>query len=110
MGSLDLSVMITGLILKLRQSASKCFNITSGHISALITSQSILFYRQLGFDYGISQRESYYGEVPSDFAMDIVFCGSNTEFLQDCEYQDETTENCSSLEGAGVQCYYDHKV
>ena len=66
------------------------------------------FFRQLGFDYGISQRESLYGEVPSEFAMDNVFCQTNAQFIQDCEYQDETTENCSNNEGAGVTCYMDH--
>ena len=62
-------------------------------------------YRQLGFDYGTSWKNSYFGNVPSEFAMDNVFCSSTDYIIQNCDYQDETTENCGPDEGAGVSCY-----
>ena len=62
--------------------------------------------RQLGFDGGNSKTNSFYGTVPADFAMDNVGCSSADNVLQNCEYQDETAENCGSGEGAGVSCYY----
>ena len=62
--------------------------------------------RQLGFDFGTYRKNSFFGTVPSIFAMDNVFCSSSDNVIQDCEYQDETTENCGEDEGAGVSCYY----
>ena len=60
-------------------------------------------FRQLGFEYGTAKKNSYYGAVPSDFAMDEVYCYHEDDFLQDCEYN--TSDDCGSSEGAGVYCY-----
>ena len=37
--------------------------------------------------------------------MDNVFCSPTDDVIQNCEYQDETTENCGPEEGAGVSCF-----
>ena len=69
-----------------------------------------MFSRQLGFDYGTSTTESYYGNVPPSFAIDNIACGSNVSTIQDCSYEDETTEDCEAEEGAGVICHYVKKT
>jgi len=58
--------------------------------------------RQLGFNYGTSKSGSYFGDVPSDFAMDEVGCVGNEATLQDCSYR--TSDDCGRSEGAGVIC------
>ncbi len=60
--------------------------------------------RQLGFPLGAIRftRESEFGSVSSEFAMDSVYCKGNESSLSDCQYL--TTEDCDSTEGAGVVC------
>ena len=60
--------------------------------------------RQLGYDWGEKTMESYFGEVPWDFAMDEVACNGSEAHLQDCSYRDY--DNCRADEGAGAFCYY----
>jgi len=60
--------------------------------------------RQLGYSYGTRKTGSYFGQVPSNFAMDEVRCKGDEAFLQDCSY--DTSEDCGASEGAGVFCYY----
>ena len=62
------------------------------------------FIRQLGFDYGSSQGNSHWGEVPDDFSMDELRCDGSEQYLQECPY--DSQDNCSPGEGAGVWCYY----
>ena len=64
----------------------------------------MIFTRQLGFDHGVPMKESHYGNVGADFAMDQVDCDSTADFLQNCSYI--TNDNCGAGEGAGVQCYH----
>ena len=59
--------------------------------------------RQLGFSYGNAVTGSFWGSVPSDFAMDDVNCNGNEMYLQECSYR--TSDDCGSSEGAGVHCY-----
>ena len=61
--------------------------------------------RQLGFDSGINFKYSTFGSVPSTFAMDNVRCRSRDTVIQDCSHFDERREDCSSYEGAGVNCF-----
>ncbi len=64
--------------------------------------------RQLGFSRGAERftRESEFGPVPSDFAMDNVMCNGTESSLFDCQFT--TTENCDGSEGAGVVCLVDN--
>ena len=59
--------------------------------------------RQLGFA-GLSQitKQSAFGPVPAEFAMDDVGCTGSEERLQDCEHV--AFDNCGTGEGAGVIC------
>jgi len=59
--------------------------------------------KQLGFEGGTPHANSYFGSVPSKFAMDNVNCSPSDLRIQDCYYT--TSENCGSTEGAGVSCY-----
>merc|ERR1712013_873081 len=59
--------------------------------------------RQLGFTDGTKTTSSYFGSVPSHFAMDDVNCSGNEEALQECGYN--KSDNCGSDEGAGVKCF-----
>merc|ERR1712013_784650 len=47
--------------------------------------------RQLGFTDGTKTTSSYFGSVPSHFAMDDVNCSGNEEALQECGYNKSTT-------------------
>ena len=51
-------------------------------------------------------RESAFGQVTDDFAMDNVECNGNEESIQDCTYLPE--DNCGPGEGAGVVCNNAH--
>ena len=53
-------------------------------------------------------RESEFGSVSSDFAMDNVNCDGEETTLLDCEY--DTEDDCGSHEGAGVVCATDSVV
>ena len=59
--------------------------------------------RQLGYARGDAYKESHWGSVPSDFAMEEVPCWGDEKCLQECTYR--TSDDCSSSEGAGVRCY-----
>ena len=48
-------------------------------------------------------RESEFGRVSSNFALDDVDCDGNEESLEHC-IGDWTNENCGGGEGAGVVC------
>ena len=62
--------------------------------------------RQLGFHLGgTSTSKSTFGSVPSKFAMVNVTCNSTDKTIQDCSYDDETTEECGPYQGAGVICH-----
>ena len=65
------------------------------------------FSRQLGFQYGIATFKSHFERVYSSFAMVNVTCNSTDKTIQDCSYEDDTTEDCGPDQGAGVKCYYD---
>ena len=70
--------------------------------------QIFSLFRQLGFHSGTLTIESYFGRVPSAFAMDDVDCRSYTvNTIQECSYTDEYNENCGQNEGAGVECHDD---
>merc|ERR1712013_611104 len=58
--------------------------------------------RQLGFTDGTATTNSYFGSVPSHFAMDSVHCTGDEGILQDCS--NSTTDDCDGNEGAGVKC------
>ena len=59
--------------------------------------------RQLGYPGAVRfTRESEFGSVSSDFALDEVRCIGTESNLEDCEHT--TQENCGSGEGAGVVC------
>ena len=47
-------------------------------------------------------RESAFGQVTNDFAMDNVECNGNETSIQECTYLPE--DNCGPGEGAGVVC------
>jgi len=63
---------------------------------------AIVVCRQLGFTDGAATTGSYFGDVPSKFAMDEVGCTGNEGSLQECSYR--LTDDCSGNEGAGVKC------
>ena len=75
------------------------------HLIKYKVYQMNIFSRQLGFDYGTSTIESYFGIVPSTFSMDDVACKPSDNTINDCSYKDEITENCGPNEGAGVECH-----
>jgi len=58
--------------------------------------------RQLGFKGGNATTNSYFGSVPSKFAMDNVDCQGEEDTIQQCSYL--LTDDCSSAEGAGAIC------
>ena len=90
----DLSVMMAGEVMRLTQCAGKV-------IASDLLLAFVIFLRQLGYSSG-STTGNYYGDVPSDFAMDEVVCSSSDQYLQDCSY--DTTEDCGPSEGAAVFC------
>ena len=93
----DLSVMITGEVMRLTQCAGNV-------IASVLFLAFVIFLRQLGYSSGLAKTGSSYGNVPSTFAMDNVVCSSSDHYLQDCSY--DTYDNCGAAEGAGVNCYY----
>jgi hypothetical protein len=59
--------------------------------------------RQLGFSGALTMtKESRFGPVPPDFAMDQVNCEGSEERLIDCRHS--PIEDCGAGEGAGVVC------
>ena len=58
--------------------------------------------RQLGCHSGVATVESFFGDVPNQFAMDNVACEGNEDTIQQCGYA--TYEDCEFREGAGVEC------
>ncbi len=62
--------------------------------------------RQLGFPLGAIRftRESEFGSVSADFALDNVYCDGNETSLLDCDHL-TTREDCGPSEGAGVVCH-----
>jgi len=58
--------------------------------------------RQLGFVSGIATTNSYFGNVPAEFAMDDVSCTPEDDIIQNCDHVED--ENCAITEGAGVIC------
>ena len=73
-------------------------------IGAYLESKSYTC-RQLGFKNGKATSKSHFGSVPSTFAMVNVACNSADKTIQDCSYDDETTEECGPDQGAGVICH-----
>jgi len=59
----------------------------------------------LGFSRTSAQavKFSTFGSVPSDHAMDDVYCDEGGNHLEDCTYI--LSENCGDGEGAGVYCF-----
>ena len=93
--SSDLSVMMDGEILRLQQCAGKV-------VASVLLLVLVIFLRQLGYSDGSATRNSQFGSVSRDFAMDEVSCSSSDYYLQDCSYS--TYYDCSDNEGAGVYC------
>jgi len=59
--------------------------------------------KQLGFSLGgVPTTQSFFGAVPSNFAMDEIYCTGVEAYLQNCDYV--TNDDCESSEGAGVIC------
>ena len=58
--------------------------------------------KQLGFSTGLAHWDSFFGRVPSDFAMDDVLCTGEEDTIQECDYT--CNDDCSAGEGAGVEC------
>ena len=59
--------------------------------------------KQLGYPRAIRfTRESEFGQVSPDFAMDNVDCRGAESSILDCTYL--TEDNCGAGEGAGVVC------
>jgi hypothetical protein len=60
--------------------------------------------KQLNFTGAVAvHSESFYGHVNHIFSYDDISCNSNEGTLDDCLHSN--SENCSPIEGAGVQCY-----
>ena len=59
--------------------------------------------RQLGHGPAIrAYKNSNFGRVGSNFAMDNVKCIGNERNIQDCPHI--TNDNCRATDGAGVKC------
>ena len=95
MVSSELFVMMDGEILRLQQCAGKV-------VASVLLLVLVIFLRQLGYSDGSATRNSQFGSVSRDFAMDEVSCSSSDYYLQDCSYF--TDDNCGADEGAGVYC------
>merc|ERR1711892_1598756 len=69
---------------------------------AWVDTNAAVVCRQLGFSNGTSTRNSFFGRVPDQFAMDGVHCYGSEATIQECQYS--TSDNCGFSEGAGVKC------
>ena len=69
-------------------------------------AQANVFCRALGYPEAASYtRESAFGSVDSNFAMDDVSCGGDELRLEECPFEED--DNCGPNEGAGVICQTD---
>ena len=69
---------------------------------AWVDTNAAVVCRQLGFSSGTSTTNSFFGQVPDQFAMDGVQCYGSEATIQECLYY--TRDNCDFSEGAGVKC------